>query len=124
VANKNFPRNEDIFNNSIGSAISPTNAPNGLLNLNLTSRNLKNSKKVNFSFSNRSVSMDPSIAKLINKPILSTVYENFANQEQALNILKHKDSTNLVQHFVKESKHLQRNDVSYTSIADAIEQDL
>jgi hypothetical protein len=85
--------------NSIGSAVSPRDAPFGLLNQremqpSLTTRNID--KKVKFSFGKRSVSIDPSIANKIGRPINSLAYETFANQEQPINVLSHIDSTNLV----------------------------
>jgi hypothetical protein len=72
MANQCFPKNDDIMMNSIGSAISPRD----IYNPN-TTRN--QDKKVKFSFSKRSVSIDPAIANKIGRPIKSIAYENAAN---------------------------------------------
>lgn len=97
MALNNFPKNEDIMMNSVGSAISPRDIFHSTRN---------QDKKVKFSFSKRAVSIDPSVANKILRPIRSIAYENAAKQQSPINVINHKDSTNLLKKFVKESKYL------------------
>jgi hypothetical protein len=55
----------------------------------LTPNNQNNDKKVKFSISKRSLSIDPSVASKIRRPIRSNVYQKYTETPQQVNVINH-----------------------------------
>ena len=139
VANHLYPKNEDIIVNSVGSAIDLkevgsaeqySNVRDALEKANFQFATI-DLKKKRSTLGNRNNSLalthDPNykdVAEKFNRPIQSVAFQQYQSDVNNFkNTLEFRQSTQLLNQLVTDTKSLGRNDVSHTDIKTQIERE-